>query len=162
MSFLLIEGPLKLLLLYNNNNIIINKTRRLCRFWYKRVYFFLSLVLGDTRKETQFIKAYANHTMLIPSFAVHLMDSKILTHLRRLWSKLIWSHQIRKNSTATSNGRTATKPSFSKSSNSQAISSGRDVIHSSIYPKCPSGPISCLAVCHDRWWLSYPFRAGMR
>ena len=37
----------------------VNKYKR-----YKRVYFFLPSVLGNTRIETQIIKAYANHTML--------------------------------------------------------------------------------------------------
>ena len=38
-----------------------------CRFWYKWVYFFLPSALGNTRRETQFIRAYANHTMLTPT-----------------------------------------------------------------------------------------------
>ena len=33
----------------------------------KRVYSFLPSVLGDMRRETQIIKAYANHTILAPS-----------------------------------------------------------------------------------------------
>ena len=39
------------------------------RFSYERVYFFLPSALVDTKKETQFIWAYANHTMLTPSYA---------------------------------------------------------------------------------------------
>ena len=48
-------------MLYSNTN-----SGRLFRFGYERVYFFLPSVLGDTRKEKQIIKAYANHTMLTP------------------------------------------------------------------------------------------------
>ena len=84
--------------LYTRNLNKNNHTGRLCRFWYERVYFFLPLALGDTRRDTQFIKAYANYTMqTTPSpHTVHLVVSKISTYLCRSWPKLIWSHQIRK------------------------------------------------------------------
>ena len=39
-------------------------TGGLCRFGYERVYQFLASVLGNTRRETQIMKAYANQTML--------------------------------------------------------------------------------------------------
>ena len=42
----------------NNNN-----------FWYGRVYFFLSPPLGDSRRETRFIKAIVNHTKQISTHA---------------------------------------------------------------------------------------------
>ena len=80
--------------IYNNNN---NNTGRLSHFWYKQVYFFLPSALGDTRRETQFIRAYANHTMMTPSLrAAHLVVSKISTDLCQLRPKLIWSDQIQK------------------------------------------------------------------
>ena len=41
-------------------------TGGLCRFWYKWIYSFLASVLGDMGGETPFLKAYTNHTMLIP------------------------------------------------------------------------------------------------
>ena len=40
-----------------NNDYI---TGELCRFSYKQVYFFQPSPLGDMRRETQFIKAYAD------------------------------------------------------------------------------------------------------
>ena len=44
--------------------------------------FFCLQPLGDTRSETQFIKAYTNHTILTPpSSTAHLVVSKISTHL---------------------------------------------------------------------------------
>ena len=46
---------------YSHNNINNNKYRR-----YERVYFFLPSFLGNTRREIQIIKAYANHTILTP------------------------------------------------------------------------------------------------
>ena len=46
----------------NNNN-----TCGLCRFGYEWVYYFLPSTLGNTRRETQFIKAYANQNMQTPS-----------------------------------------------------------------------------------------------
>ena len=65
--------------------------------WYEQVHFYRLSVLGDTRRETQFIKPYANYTMLspLPPRAVHLVMSKISNHLSQSRPKLIWSHQIR-------------------------------------------------------------------
>ena len=37
-----------------------------------RTSFFLTSVLGDTRRETQIIKAYANHTILPPTIHARL------------------------------------------------------------------------------------------
>ena len=46
-------------------NVVYNAyTGRLCRFRYERFYLFLDSVHGDTRRETQFLKVYAKHTML--------------------------------------------------------------------------------------------------
>ena len=39
--------------------------------------FLMPSALGDTRRETQLIRAYANHTMLTPPPAAHLVVSKI-------------------------------------------------------------------------------------
>ena len=45
--------------------------------WYEGVYSFLPSVFGDTRREAQIIKAYANNTTLISQHAAHLMVFKI-------------------------------------------------------------------------------------
>ena len=56
----------------------------LCCFRYERVYEFLVSVHGDTRRETQFLKPYANHTMLtLPQRVAHLVMFKISIHLCR-------------------------------------------------------------------------------
>ena len=58
---------------------------------------FQPSVIGDTRRETQIIKAYANHTMLTTTpRKVHLVVSKISTHLCRSRPKLICFDYIRK------------------------------------------------------------------
>ena len=46
----------------NNNSNNIN-TGDLCRFGYKRIYLFPLSVVGDTRRETQIINAYVEHTI---------------------------------------------------------------------------------------------------
>ena len=57
-------------------------TGGLFRFRYERVYQFLALVHGDTRRETQFLKTYANHTMLTqPQHTAHLVMFKISNNL---------------------------------------------------------------------------------
>ena len=67
-----------------------------------RTSLFLSSVLGDARRETQIIKAYANHAILTPPHThphartAHLAMSKISTHLYRSRPKLISFDQIRK------------------------------------------------------------------
>ena len=55
----------------------INKQGRFCRFRYERIYWFLTSVHGDTKKETQFLKVFANHDMLTPYYAAHLVMFKI-------------------------------------------------------------------------------------
>ena len=90
---------------------------------YERVYFFLLSVLGNTRRErdTQVIKAYTNHTTLIPYLPPPhgaSLVSKISTHL--CWSRpvLIFFDYIRKTQPFAS----TVKPQllvFSKPSNSQ-------------------------------------------
>ena len=41
----------------------IQYTGGLSHFRYEQFINFLTLVHGDTRRETQFLKAYANHTI---------------------------------------------------------------------------------------------------
>ena len=58
---------------------------------------FSGLFFYDTRRDTQFIKAYANHSMSTPhSHTAHLVVSKISIHLCQLRPKLIWFDKIRK------------------------------------------------------------------
>ena len=54
-------------------------TGRLCCFKFERVYWFLTSVHGDTRRETQILKVYANHTMLTTQCwrSAHLVMFKI-------------------------------------------------------------------------------------
>ena len=62
-------------------------------FLIQWVYFFLPLALGDMRRETQFIKAYPNDTMLTPlPCAAHLKVSQLISAGKNLnWSDLISS-----------------------------------------------------------------------
>ena len=63
-------------------------TGRLFRFGYERFINSWTPVHGDTRRETQFLKAYANHTMLIsPQQAAHLVMFKISIYLCQLRSE---------------------------------------------------------------------------
>ena len=56
----------------------------LFRCWYERVYQFLASVQDDTRRETQFLKVYANHAMLTSAQrAVHCVMFKISVHFCR-------------------------------------------------------------------------------
>ena len=76
---------------YSHNNINHNSntnthtiTGGLFRFGYERVYQFLASVHGDTGREIQFLKAYANHAMLTPpQCAAQLVMFKISIHLCR-------------------------------------------------------------------------------
>ena len=62
----------------------IYKYRRTLLFQVRTVYQFLASVHGDSRRETQFLKVYANHTMLIPpQRAAHLVMFKISIYLSR-------------------------------------------------------------------------------
>ena len=91
------------------------------------------------------LKAYTNHTMLTPPNAqciLWCLRSQSISAGRDP-KNMIWSPQF---------------TVFSKSSNSQYISSRRDVIHSLNSIQQHSSPISCLWVYYDRWWLSYTFR----
>ena len=95
-------------------------------------FFFLS-ILSDTRRETQFLRAYANHSMLIPLHAV--VVSKISTPVETK-TDLLWFNP--KNSNAPFNGRTSTDclfklQKFSGPSLPGATSSTHS-IHSNGYP----------------------------
>ena len=69
--------------------IIVHYIGGLYHFWYNRVYFFLPSAFGDTRRETLFIKAYANHTMLTP-FPTQCLRSQLISAGRgQNWSDLI-------------------------------------------------------------------------
>ena len=74
-------------------------------------------------------------------------------------TNLFWSDP--KNLAAHFNGRTSTTV-FTKSSNSRDISSGYDVNHPLNSLQRPSSFISCPGVYYYRWWLLYPFCAGVR
>ena len=81
--------------IYTNNN---TNTGRPCRFGYERVHFFLPSVLSDTRRETQIIKAYANHTILTPPHArrtLWCLRSQLISLGRDPnWSVLIRSEKL--------------------------------------------------------------------
>ena len=129
----------------------------LCR-WYERVYLFLPSVLVDTRREAQFIKAYVNYTILPPpQRTAHLVMSKISTLLVEIQTVLLWSDP--KNPTTRFNGRTLTDRLFKILKFSGLSLPGRTSTTHSIHS---NSPISCLGVYYDRWWLSYPFHAGVR
>ena len=134
----------------------------LCRFWYERTYFFLPSARSDTRKEKQFIRAYANHTMLTPP-PKYSASCYVTTHL--CWSKpeLISFDQIRK----TQQLALTVEPqllSFQNPKIFRIISSGYDVNHPLNSLQRFSSPIFffCLEVYSNRWRLSYHFRAGVQ
>ena len=150
-----------------------------CHFGYKRVYKFLASVFGDTRRETEFLKAYANHTMLtLPACAAHLVVFKISIHFCRSRPPKIWSDLSKSEKLNRYLQRSTLTTVFSKSLNSQdhLLYSGRShlsvvwmVLIRPLISNC-SSPFSlsiglniiCLGVYYDRWWLSYPFLAGVR
>ena len=130
----------------NSNTNTYTNTGRLFRFGYEQVYWFLASVHGDTRRETQFLKAYANHTMLTPTQrAAHHLMFEISIHLCPSRSEKL-NH--------TFNSRISTTV-FSKSSNSED-----HLFWAWRHPH--SSPISCLGVYYDKWCVSYPLRAGVR
>ena len=117
------------------NNYDNNNAAGLCSFWYERVYSFLPSILGHSRRETQIIRAYANHTMLISHY--HHPHHHVLQILWCLRSQLIstsqdpnWIDLIRSEKlNSTLRQSILNSPSFLKSQNSPTISSGLDVIH---------------------------------
>ena len=74
---------------------------------------------------------------------------------------LIWSDQIWKTQPLPSTTN-LNSLSFQNPQNSLNISSGHDAIHTFNSLQRPFSPISCLGVYFVRWWLSYPFRAGVK
>ena len=91
-------------------------------------------VVSDTNelhKETQLTRVYGNHTMLIPTptrgtiCSIYELNSSLPVETK---TDLIWSDQTRKTQLP---ALTVVHqiPSFSKSLNSRAISSGYDFIH---------------------------------
>ena len=143
---------------YNKNDINLNSntntysnTGGLFRFGYERVYKFLTSVHGDTRRETQFLKAYVNHTMLTPlQRAAHLVMFKISINLCRSRSEKL---NCRKPNYSF-NGRMLNYCLFKilKFSGPSLLGMTSSTVQ----------PISCLGVYYDKWWLSYPLRAGVR
>ena len=144
----------------DNNN---NNTRR-C----KRVYFFLPSVLGDTRRETHIIKAYAYYTMLTPP-ASHTR-ARVRHVLWCLRSQLIsasrdpnWSDLIRSEKPNRSLQRSNPTHSLFKilKFSGSSLPGIKSTSHS-VNSKGPFGLISCLGVHYGRWWLWYPYHVGMR
>ena len=59
----------------NRRDSVVSDTNRFINFWLR---------LFDTRRETQFLKVFANHTMLTPpQLVAHLVMFKISIHLCR-------------------------------------------------------------------------------
>ena len=132
----------KFIVLYSHediNNNCNSNTGGLCRFEYERVYTFLASVTGNTRRETQFLKTYANHPMLTPPHKRHF---------------LFCLRYLPNNTIARLNGRKLNY-FFSKSLNSpdHLFWPWRHP-HSSL--------ISCLGLYYQKWWLTYLLHAGVR
>ena len=118
-----------------NNNT--NNRSGLCHSWYERVYFFLSLDLINTRRETKIIWDNTNHTMLTPP-TIRGASCRVKDLNSFCWSrpKLISSGQIRKIQPPAS----TVEPQLSSFQNPKilrTISSGYDVIHTLNGTSCP-------------------------
>ena len=132
-------------------------------YTYRRTLSFqvwtrlLTLVHGDTRRETQFLKVYANHTMLTPLHCVvHLVVFKISIS-RDL--KIPTSSFNGQNPTLlveypTLASMVQSQLTFSKSTYSQD-----HLFRAWHHPH--SNPISCLVAYYDKWWLLYPLRVSI-
>ena len=105
------------------------KTGGLCRFRYERFINFLTSVHGDTRGGTQFLKAYAKHTMWFPlnvrcilwslrSMSVDIKKKKKQTQTTCLYGRELNCRLNSRNLTVCLHGPISTD-SFLKSSNSQ-------------------------------------------
>ena len=114
-------------------------------------FFFQPSVLWNTKRETRMIKAYANHTILTPPRSVHLVVSKISTHLCLSKPKRICSDQIRKKPTARFIGRTSTTRLFKILKLSgrplPGTTSAIHLIHSNGYP----APFPAWGLKYDGW-----------
>ena len=134
--------------------------RRTLSFLIRKGLFLLPSVLGDTRRETQFIRAYVNHTMLTPqpNSARRILwcpRSQLVSAGRdRNWSDLIRSEKLNHYLQRSNHNWSL----FQNSQIIRIITSSYDVNHHSVH----SSPISCEGVYYDRWGLSYPFRTGGR
>ena len=106
--------------LNNNNNNSNKNTGGLCRFGYERVNQFLASVLGNTRRETQIIEVYANHTMLTPPQTRGSSFGLCRSRPSKIWSHLIRSEKL---------NRHLQILSFQNPQILRTISSGHDVIH---------------------------------
>ena len=105
----------------------------------------------DTRRATQFLKVYTNHTMLtLPQCVAHLVMFKILIHLCRSKTQLSPQWQ---NTQLTFSTVKIQLTSFQNPQILRTISSGRDVINT------PAHFLS--GVYYDKWWLSYPLRTSV-
>ena len=143
---------------------VVSDTSRFINFWLRSL---------ATRGERQFLKAYANHTILTPcQRAAHLVTFKTTIYLcrsrseklnhrrngRKLNSRLngristLWSSTFEYPS-ATLNGRISTDV-LSKSSTSHS-----HLFRAWRHPH--SNTISCLGGYYDKQWLSYPLRASV-
>ena len=116
------------------------------------------------RRETQFLKVYANHTMLNQR-AAHLVMFKISVcrDLQRPKTQLYLP--TAEYPTTTLNGRISTTSSTVKIQLSSStvriqltlfkiLNSQDHLFWAWCHPH--SSPISCLRVYYDKWWLSYP------
>ena len=96
---------------------------------------------GDMRRQTQFLKVYASHTMLTPPLLrAHFVMFKVSIHVCR---SRCARHNGRKPNSHLQ--RTNSNYVFLKSSNSQ----------DHLFWACPhphSSPISCLGVYYDKWY----------
>ena len=127
----------------NSNTNTYTNTGGLCRFGCEQVYSFLALLLSKTRRERQFLKAYAKHTMLTPP-----------PNARRIfWCLWYLPVEIWK---------TQSYPSTAENSSTLSISSNsQDHLFWAWYHP-HSSPVSCLKVYYDICWLSHSFRSGVR
>ena len=103
-----------------------------------------------------------NHTMLTHlTPAAYLAVSKFSTHLWQSRPKLTWSDQILKTQLPASTVEPQL-PFFQNPKILRNISSGNDVIHQLSSLQCPVRPHFLSRSLSYWWWLSYPFRTGMR
>ena len=102
--------------------------------------------------KTQFLKAFANHTMLtLAQRVAHLVMSKISVG------------RDPKNPTTSFNGQNPTlSPQWSNLNSlfSKSSSSRDHLFRAWRHPH--SSPISCLGDYYDKWWLSYPLRTRVK
>ena len=139
----------------DTNTYKITKHRWTLLFQVGTVYKFLTSVHGDSKREAQFLKVYANHTILTPApRTVHFVMFKILIHLCRSRSEkpnYIFTVKIKLYVSTVPSQLTFffkilkfSRPSFPGMMLSQLLS----------HSLC-----GCLLW---QWWLSYPFHASIK